>query len=102
MSSKSISSAFAQAVLQRPKLSHGAVRVGLWLAAVADCQQVDTVEAVNNDLIQGIDTEAVTAPGISFRPETVRSAIESLQAAGLLQVVPCPGERFLKRFTLMV
>lgn len=76
----------AQEVLKHPELSHGAVRVGVWLSAVADLQGSAVVEIFQTDIIRGYDTDKFSVHGITMRPGTVRAAIESLEALGIISV----------------
>lgn len=95
-------SRYASAVMARPNLSHATVRVGLWLLTVASKQGGFPVIAYNNDLIRGINKEGVVAPGVTYRPETVRAAIQSLQEEGMLSVIEHSEPRYLKEFTITV
>ena len=86
MPGQSIASAYAQAVLQHPELPHAAVRLGLWLAAVAEQQGGFPVTiAPSKILSKGIENRKVLAPPIQFRYETVIKSIDTLRDAGLLR-----------------
>lgn len=91
MNTHSIAGAYAQAVLKQPKLQHAAVRIGLWIASVADQQGGLPVSTYISALQEGLHTDTVDAPGIAFRTETVRDGIEALVDAGLLTVQPDPA-----------
>lgn len=104
--STSVASAFAREVLRRPHLQHGAVRLGLWIAGVAELQGGFPVAAHVVDFIKGIHNDAVDVEGVSFRNETVTKSIESLQSEGLLSVTHDPrlgsGKRAPRLYTLTV
>lgn len=107
MSTTSIASAFAQAVLQRPEMQHGAVRLGLWIAAIAEQQGGFPVKMNMTTVREGIRTGIINAPGVSFRPETIKQSIASLEELGLLRVDTDPtasvtNHRAPKLYTLTV
>lgn len=83
---ESMSRAFVDAVIARPKLQHAAVRVGLWLTGAAEQQGGWPVEAHIANFLHGIKRTNLTIPGIRFRPETVKKSISALEEAGLLSV----------------
>lgn len=95
----SFAHSFAQSVMQNPDLPHSAVRVGLWLCAIADTQGADTVELYYTDIIRGFTGRGPTPqstvryPGITIRPATVRAALDALVDAGLIAVQAGTGGR---------
>jgi hypothetical protein len=104
METGSIASAYAQEVIRRPDMQHAAVRIGLWLAGVAEQQGGFPVIANSVDFIRGIHTKHINAEGVCFRPETVSKSLEALQTEGLLEVSAHPyhgtGKRAPKCYTL--
>ena len=88
-----LSEAFVKKVARMPELQHAAVRIGLWIVALAEEKGGFPVKFFQSHMINGYkDEEGVTMPGIAFRPPTVHKSLEALQDAGLLQVID-RGER---------
>jgi hypothetical protein len=83
----SITQAYAHKVAQMPKLQHAAVRVGLWIAVVAEKTGGFPVNVHHTNMMNGYNKDGVTVPGICFRPPTVRQSLAALQEAGILTVV---------------
>lgn len=75
---------YVQTVANMPKLQHGAVRIGLWLTAVAERTGGFPVEIFYTHLISGYHRDGIDVPGISFRPETITKSLKALQDEGLL------------------
>ncbi len=100
---QSISHKYVQKVADMPELQHGAVRVGLWLAAVADRTGGFPVEIFYTHLISGYHRDGIDVPGIAFRPPTVQKSLNSLQELGLLKIEDGPASihgHIIKRCTL--
>jgi hypothetical protein len=83
---QSISHKYVQKVADMPELQHGAVRVGLWLAAVAERTGGFPVEIFYTHLISGYHKDGIDVPGIAFRPPTVQKSLSALQELGLLTI----------------
>lgn len=100
------SSSFAQHVLDRPKLQHAAVRVGLWLAAVADRHGGFPVVMNYTNFLHGLDLDnGDSVPGVAIRNETIHKSLDSLIEEGLLKVekmTPNDPQRAPKKFTLLL
>ena len=75
---------YVQKVANMPKLQHGAVRVGLWLTAVAERTGGFPVEIFYTHLISGYHRDGIDVPGVAFRPETIMKSLQALQDEGLL------------------
>jgi hypothetical protein len=105
LATRDICRAFAHKVAAHPTLQHGAVRVGLWLAVVAERTGGFPVDVFYTHLIRGFERDGVTVPGISMRPITITKSFASLTEAGLLSVEDSPlaykGQP-MKRFTLLL
>ncbi len=100
---QSISHKYVQKVADMPELQHGAVRVGLWLAAVAERTGGFPVEIFYTYLINGYHRDGVDVPGIAFRPPTVKESLNSLKELGLLTMEDGPASthgHISKRCTL--
>lgn len=104
MKGQTISSAFAQEVIKRPQLQHAAVRLGLWIAAVAEQQGGFPVTCFLRNFKEGLHTDLIDADGVSFRDRTITASLESLEAEGLLQIgtLHVGGRHAPKQFTLTV
>lgn len=84
---RSLSKAFVQKVADMPELQHAAVRVGLWIVALAEEKGGFPVTFFQSHMINGYkDDDGVVMKGIAFRPPTVSKSLEALEEAGLLQV----------------
>lgn len=100
----SIAQAYVHRVADMPQLQHGAVRVGMWIAALAERQGGFPVHMYYSDIIHGYEApirddegfplrdddgnlRKVSMPGVAFRPATVMKSIEALEECGLLSVV---------------
>lgn len=83
----SIAQAYVHRVADMPQLQHGAVRVGMWIAALAERQGGFPVHMFYSDIIHGYAAPGVSMPGVAFRPATVMKSIEALEECGLLSVV---------------
>ncbi len=81
-----VSAVFAQQVLRFPELQHGAVRVGLWMAAIADLRQSTEIDFFISHIMSGYDDGAIAVRGIAIQPITARKSIESLVKYGLITV----------------
>lgn len=83
---QSISQKYVHKVVEMPQLQHGAVRLGLWLAAVAEKTGGFPVEIFYTHAISGYHKGGVDVPGIAFRPPTVIKSLQALQDEGLLSI----------------
>ncbi len=83
---QAIASKYAEKVANMPRLQHGAVRVGLWLVAVAEKTGGFPVEIFYTNVISGYHKGGVDVPGIAIRPPTITKSIEALQEVGLLSI----------------
>lgn len=81
-----IASAYAAAVLDKPELQNAAVRIGLWLASIAERQGGFPVEAHASGFRNGIKVNGEEIPGVKYRPETVNKSLDALEEAGLLSI----------------
>lgn len=102
---RSISHRYVQKVADMPELQHGAVRVGLWLAAVAERTGGFPVQVYKTQWISGFSRDGIVVPGIAFRPPTVHKSLIALQELGLLQVEDGPDGAHghtTKHYTLLL
>lgn len=94
---RSLSAAYVRKVAETPEMQHAAVRVGLWIIALAEKKGGFPVKFFQSHLINGYeDDEGVKMPGIAFRPPTVSKSLSSLEEMGLLTVED-DGERRYNR-----
>lgn len=89
MKTVNLSERFIQRVADNPQLQHAAVRVGLWLVAVAERINSDSIELYYTHFLTGYKSSkvnGVSVKGVNFRPQTVANALQALIELGIISI----------------
>jgi hypothetical protein len=83
----SLAEGFAHIVAERPDITNGTARVGMWLIAAAERTGGFPIELNYKQVREGFERNGVHVKGTGCRHETIRAALEWMEQNGYLEAV---------------